>query len=433
MVNYRKSWNAGRAILAAGLMALGCPASLAQTVETKPSTTQVVPFDTDHWVLEPGSEIVSFGGRTAFAGTGYVKGVMLLNGTIEADIWVAEAISFAGFMFHGQSFEQLEWIWFRAHKTNGLASDGIQYAPAYRGISCWQLYPQYNAKVAIPKNEWVHLKLKILNGTAIFYVKDMQKPVMTIDHLQHGNKKGLIGLKALQTDTVYFSNFTYRIDETSEVVALPQEIVAPNVVTAWRLSPSYPIASVDAVPTTYPAQQIADIESWITPDVAASGLVNISKYHGLKQHARNQAEGGRPLVAILRTFIEAKEVKRVKMNFGYSDAVTIFLNGVPLFSGNSAFLSRNESYSGWISFNDAVFLNLKKGRNELVAVVAEDFGGWGFQAKLDDVNGIHVHSNPKGEQSSVSHRNGPYSVHAPGVRPEMPQSAPRVAGRSVYR
>jgi hypothetical protein len=75
-----------------------------------------------------------------------------------------------------------------------------------------------------------------------------------------------------------------------------------------------------------------------------------------------------------------------------SDAVTIFLNGTPLFSGNSAFLERNGLDSGWIGFSDAVFLNLRKGTNELVAAVAEDFGGWGFQAKLDDMTGIRIHA-----------------------------------------
>lgn len=95
---------------------------------------------------------------------------------------------------------------------------------------------------------------------------------------------------------------------------------------------------------------------------------------------------------ILRAGIDADRDTRVRMNFGYSDAATIFLNGAPVFSGNSAFVSRNIAYGGWISFNDAVFLDLKKGRNELVAVVAEDFGGWGWQARLDDVDGIKVSS-----------------------------------------
>ncbi len=122
--------------------------------------------------------------------------------------------------------------------------------------------------------------------------------------------------------------------------------------------------------------------SWITPEVDVSGLVNITRYHGSKYHARTGATEGSPDYAILRTFIDAQDDRLIRMNFGYSDAATIFLNQAPLFWGNSAFLSRNKADGEWISFNDAVFLNLKKGRNELLVVVAEDFGGWGFQARV---------------------------------------------------
>jgi hypothetical protein len=158
------------------------------------------------------------------------------------------------------------------------------------------------------------------------------------------------------------------------------------------LSPSYRISAVDAVPTAYPARQLAEVESWIVPEVDSDGLVDISRYHGTSFHGRRTQAAGQPDWTMLRTFIDTEEAKRIKMNFGYSDSVTIFLNGVPLFSGNSAFLARNGLDSEWIGFGDAVFLDLKKGRNELLAAVAEDFGGWGFQAKLDDMAGIHVHA-----------------------------------------
>ena len=219
---------------------------------------------------------------------------------------------------------------------------------------------------------------------------------MTVGHLQLGQKGGSVGLKVLVKGNTYFSNFSYQTDEKSDVVPPKREIIPPNVVADWQLSPSYPIPTLDAVPTIYPAHQLAETKTWVVPDVDASGLVNITKYHGTKYQARKTASGG-PDWTILRTFIAAKKAKRIKMNFGYSDAVTIFLNGVPLFSGNNAFLSRNKADGAWISFLDAAFLNLKKGRNELLVVVAENFGGWGFQAKLDDVNGIQVHSTPKGD------------------------------------
>jgi hypothetical protein len=38
--------------------------------------------------------------------------------------------------------------------------------------------------------------------------------------------------------------------------------------------------------------------------------------------------------------------------------------------------------------NDAVYLDLKKGRNEIILAVAEYFGGWGFTCRIDDVRGI---------------------------------------------
>jgi hypothetical protein len=347
----------------------------------------IVPFDTDHWYLDDGSAFVPFGGRRALAGTAYLKGVSFLNGTIEADAWITGEANFAGFLFRTQSFDESEWFWLRTAKTNGLISDAIQYAPSFHRVFCWQLRPDGIGPANVPKNQWVHMKLEVLNDSAALYVNDMARPALKVESLGLGLKPGSTGLKMLSPGSVYFSSFSYRIDDSTPVVAKPATM-PPNVLAGWQMSPSYPIANVADVPASYPAHQIEEVTNWIRPDVDTSGLVNITKYLGTKYHGRAAAAGGRPTYAILRTFIDADRDRRVRMNFGYSDAATIFLNRNPLFSGNSAFVSRNIAYGGWISFNDAVFLDLKRGRNELVAVVAEDFGGWGWQARLDDVDGI---------------------------------------------
>ena len=39
--------------------------------------------------------------------------------------------------------------------------------------------------------------------------------------------------------------------------------------------------------------------------------------------------------------------------------------------------------------NDAVYLPLTKGRNELMLAVSELMGGWGFICRFDDVNAVH--------------------------------------------
>jgi hypothetical protein len=71
----------------------------------------------------------------------------------------------------------------------------------------------------------------------------------------------------------------------------------------------------------------------------------------------------------------------MKLDFGYSDTATLFLNGKPVFSGESAYRSRESSFLGVVGFNDSVYLPLKKGDNELVVALAEQMGGWGFIAR----------------------------------------------------
>lgn len=347
------------------------------------SQNAIIDFDSDHWHLGDNAQIIQFGGRKALAGTAYVKDADVLNGTLEVDLWTTGERNFGGFMFRVQSFDEYEWCWLRTHKTNGEIQDGIQYAPTFKGVSCWQLNggPGGMSPVNVPKNEWVHLRMELRDDTAKLYVKDMTKPAMVMDHLQLGLKKGSVGLHANSARGLYFSNFTYRVDENAKTVPPETRTAPPNVLARWLLSSSYQVPDFDAI-ASYPAQKLSEIKRWIVPDVDASGLVNITKYHG--------RTGGPPDCAILKTSIDAEQDKRVKMNFGYSDAVTIFLNRVPLFWGNSAYRSRNMAYGGWISFNDAVYLDLKRGRNELVIVTAEDFGGWGFQAKLDDIHGIEI-------------------------------------------
>jgi hypothetical protein len=72
-----------------------------------------------------------------------------------------------------------------------------------------------------------------------------------------------------------------------------------------------------------------------------------------------------------------------RLAFGYSDDVTVFLNGRPVFAGRNGFRARHPSAAGLVTADDAVFLPLRRGENELVLAVAEEFGGWGFTARLD--------------------------------------------------
>jgi hypothetical protein len=90
-------------------------------------------------------------------------------------------------------------------------------------------------------------------------------------------------------------------------------------------------------------------------------------------------------VVYARTRIESDRDQVKKLLIGYSDDVSVFLNGKILFRGRSAQNFRDPGFLGIVNpENDAVFLPLKKGANELVLALSELGGGWGFVCRLEE-------------------------------------------------
>jgi hypothetical protein len=94
-------------------------------------------------------------------------------------------------------------------------------------------------------------------------------------------------------------------------------------------------------------------------------------------------------VVFARTRIESDREQVKKLYIGYSDDVSVFLNGQILWRGRSAQGFRDPGFLGIVDAeNDAVYLPLKKGSNELTLAVSELGGGWGFICRFADVDGI---------------------------------------------
>ena len=91
-------------------------------------------------------------------------------------------------------------------------------------------------------------------------------------------------------------------------------------------------------------------------------------------------------VLYARASIDSDRDQVKKLYIGYSDDVSVFLNGQILFRGRSAQSFRDPGFLGIVNpENDAVYLPLKKGSNELVLAVSELGGGWGFICRLAEV------------------------------------------------
>ena len=69
-------------------------------------------------------------------------------------------------------------------------------------------------------------------------------------------------------------------------------------------------------------------------------------------------------------------------------------HGITVFRPHPSALAaapRSLRYLGVMTIdNDALFLPLKQGENELIFAVSEAFGGWGVTARLEDLAGIRL-------------------------------------------
>lgn len=336
--------------------------------------TDLLNFESDRWVTDK-AQIVEHLGRQSLAGFAYLRDVEFENGVIEVDIAVTgqKVRAYPGIIFRMRSDDNFERFYVRTHRAS-LYPDALQYAPIHNGITSWQLYTGdgFTAGVDFPAEQWVHVRMEILGKQARVYVGEMEKPALIVNELQHGESKGKIGVMA--EGTAYFSNFKYTITDDLKFESPPLVDTVPGIITDWQISQPFKITELD-IPY-YPDKEILSRAEWQHAKNAPSGLVDIARYTGRL--------GQEPDCILARKIINADKNKMLHLNFGYSDATAIFVNGERYFLGSSAYQSRDPSFLGIIGYFDEVSLPLNKGKNEILLIVAEVFGGWGFMARDGD-------------------------------------------------
>jgi len=158
-----------------------------------------------------------------------------------------------------------------------------------------------------------------------------------------------------------------------------------------------PFASYDALERKLerpllPAER--DAIQWQSVDAEPPGFVVINRYrespHPRVTFANDFSKRLEPQpgmkVVYARTSIDSDRDQVKKLYIGYSDDVSVFLNGKVLFRGRSAQNFRDPGFLGILNpENDAVYLSLKKGSNELILAVSELGGGWGFICRLAEL------------------------------------------------
>jgi sugar lactone lactonase YvrE len=335
---------------------------------------ETVPFDSNRWVFVR-ADTTRVEGQLSLSGSAYLDGVEFENGVIEADVMVTGARSYPGITFRVQSPANLERVYIRPHRA-GFYPDAIQYTPTINGMECWQLYngDGYTAAADLPADEWVHFKIEVKGVQARVFLGGMTAPALEINDLKHGDSHGTIGLEGPPNATARFANFSYRQDDALEFDAVPTSDPPPGLITDWDVSQAFPASEIEFGEPL--SAQSHDPVAWRPATCEASGLVNIAWFV--------EPIRGEPNCVWARTTIPSDDGAPMKLNFGYSDYVWIFLNDKLLFEGNSAYRQRDPSFLGIIGFFDAVTLPLQSGENALVLLVGESFGGWGFMCQDGD-------------------------------------------------
>jgi sugar lactone lactonase YvrE len=335
--------------------------------------TQAVGFDSDRWDLRR-AQVTQHLGRQALAGVAYLKDVEFENGVIEVDVAVDGSRSYPGIIFRMQSEENYERFYIRPHRA-GLYPDALQYTPVFNRVACWQLYhgPGCTAGATIAAGEWIRVRLEVQGTQARVLLGESDEPALFITHLKHGVSRGWIGVLGPGNGTAYFSNFRYSgSDDLSFPEPSPAEM-PEHTLTEWQLSRRLDADRVntDAYPEFFPVF----FAEWQDVPAEPPGLVNVCRF------VERTPSG--PDCVWARTMISSDTRRGVKLTFGYSDDVALFVNGRKLFGGVSGYRSRDASFLGVVGPYDSVHVPLEKGLNEVFLMVTERFGGWGFLCRAD--------------------------------------------------
>jgi hypothetical protein len=351
-----------------------------------------VPADSPRWHLQGEAKPAEYLGRKCLlldGGAAILKDFEMRDAVIDVDVATPATRGFFGFQFRlTEDGANGEWVYLRQHKS-GLP-DAMQYTPVLNTGANWQIYngAGFTGAVDIPRETWFHLRLEVAGAQAKLYVKDMDRPALVMPDLKCGVQKGLVALHDL-TGATYFSNFEIRATPDAPWQRhLPP--MPPNTLTRWKLSPAYDALQRDLERPLTPAESAAI--HWQDVEAEPPGFVVLYRYreapHFKVSFASDFSKRLEPQpgtkVVYARTTIESERDQVKKLEIGYSDEVSVFVNGRILFRGRSAQNFRDPGFLGIVNpENDAVYLPLKKGSNELTLAVSELGGGWGFICRLE--------------------------------------------------
>lgn len=354
------------------------------SINSQGQTIKTAEFTPEKWeVTAKKHEFVSYKGKQCLhliAGKAQLKNSTFKNGIIDYNVAIKEGRNFAGihFRINGNNYED---FYLRPHQSGN--PDATQYTPVINGSSGWQLYHGKGHASAYNFNfeEWMHIRLIINEDKADVFINDMSQPFLHIPDLKLSPLAGQLAFSS-GFGSAYYANLSYQEIDSPPLVSQVTPLPSPSkeVITKWQVSSAF------ADTLLHQLEYLSDFPlkkrlNWQTVPVDYSGTINLARISSVSKASN---------MVLVKAIIHSDKKQLKRLDFGYSDGATVFVNEVAIYKGHNNFRSRDYRYLGSIGYFDAVFLPLKKGKNELVFAVSENFGGWGMKAKLGNLEGIRI-------------------------------------------
>ncbi len=339
-----------------------------------------VPMDESHWTVKSEEfrfeEYLGVPSLYLPQGSAQLNDVVFHNGIIEFDIAFPQGRGFPAVNFRIQDEQNYEEFYIRPHQSGN--PDANQYTPVFNGMAGWQLYygEGHAAPIKYEYDAWNHVKLVISGTVGEVYINDMEKPLFQIYELKHGDVRGPIALKGNAKS--HFANFSYTLVDSPQLKLPVKEIpkLEAYVISFYQVSEAR-----DGVPLFGKVNLNSD-------EMQVKWTSILTEYTGTLNIARVAKKIEKLNTALVKFTISSDSDQVKRLDFGFSDVVQAYVNGQLIYGGNNIFRTRDYRYLGTIGYFDSIYMNLKKGDNEIMFAVTEGFGGWGIKAKLENMEGI---------------------------------------------
>lgn len=368
---------------------IGCVLLAAgSAIAAAPPPAGEVPFGSD-WKLAGDARVVDVGDLQVLelgTGAAVAPGVAFENGTVEVEVQLTSHRSFVYVRFRDGGDGNWEEVYLRPHKSH--LPDALQYTPVIGGVSQWQIFhgDDGTAAVGLPAEQWIPLRLELAGRKLAVFVGDRVEPAMVIARMAHEPRAGGVSLRCFipagsqAPFGVRYRHLRVLPGRTTFDFGSVEPAAAadPRLVTGWQASPVFAIEQ-----KLYSELPAVDESAWRAVENEPDGKVLLDRLP--------RPEGVRAYGAVLRLRIDAASAGVRSLDLGFSDAVSVFLNGRPLVGLDQTYRDDRPRVQGVMGLHQSrLHLPLEQGRNELRLVVTESFGGWGLIARWVDAGGIVV-------------------------------------------